>query len=364
MPSLVSVCIPAFNAATTIGATLDSLLAQDYPRIEIVVSDNRSTDHTRAIVQSYADRGVRYVRHERPRPEWANDAPDYVGGFLNWEHALSCGKGEYLCLYHADDLFAADMISTEVDLMRRHPAAAAVFTMAQMIDGDGRPIHGAVISVPKPLRGKEIFEFPELLNGILQFKNFLAAPSVMLRASLLPSFGHFDERRCQSSADLEMWLRIARRYPIGVVPKPLLKYRVHERQWSARYSHMQTAKADFFVVMDNILNEPEVASLAGPESLNRYLVEKSIDEVLCSVHLLTSNRVDEARSRLRNALGLSRLRSSIIQPRRLLRLLVGYALLGSIRLHVGMPVGRWVHRLSRVSIHRLLRRLKRRSIDP
>lgn len=99
---LVSVCIPAFNSEATLSETLEAVLAQDYPLLDIVVSDNQSTDRTRAIVNQYAERGVRYCCHPEGRPAWALTLPCYIGGFANWNYVLSQGRGDYLCLFHSD----------------------------------------------------------------------------------------------------------------------------------------------------------------------------------------------------------------------------------------------------------------------
>src|SRR5437660_12530179 len=63
--SLVSVLIPAFNAATTIGATIDSVLSQTLQDFEIIVSDDGSTDSTALVVSRYrSDPRVHYLFHE------------------------------------------------------------------------------------------------------------------------------------------------------------------------------------------------------------------------------------------------------------------------------------------------------------
>ncbi|MBM4275125.1 MAG: glycosyltransferase family 2 protein, partial [Deltaproteobacteria bacterium] len=62
---LVSICIPAYNAQRFIAATLESALRQDYPNLEIIVSDDGSADRTAEIVQAYGSRGVRLIRQAR-----------------------------------------------------------------------------------------------------------------------------------------------------------------------------------------------------------------------------------------------------------------------------------------------------------
>jgi len=56
----VTICVPVRNGDRTIRRTLDSILAQDYPNFEVIVSDNCSDDKTASIVQEYAKQGVQY----------------------------------------------------------------------------------------------------------------------------------------------------------------------------------------------------------------------------------------------------------------------------------------------------------------
>jgi len=82
----VTICVPVRNGARTIQRTLDSLLNQDYPNFEIIVSDNCSDDDTAKIVQGYAEQGVKY--HFNPKLEkW---------GESNWNHILTLAEGPFI----------------------------------------------------------------------------------------------------------------------------------------------------------------------------------------------------------------------------------------------------------------------------
>lgn len=97
-------CIPAYNSEAALKETLEAVLAQDYPRLEVVVSDNQSTDRTKMIVQEYEGRSVRYCWHSRGRPAWVATMLTYIGGFANWNYVISKGREDYLCMFHSDDL--------------------------------------------------------------------------------------------------------------------------------------------------------------------------------------------------------------------------------------------------------------------
>ncbi len=341
---LVSVCIPAYNAEATLGKTLESLLSQDYPHLDIVVSDNHSTDGTKAVVQSFAERGVRYCTPPK-RPEWASDLPSYVGAYINSAYVLTQGRADYLCLFHSDDLYEPSIVRRQVEMMQAYPHVGAVFTLLQTIGEDDRPINMGTSVLPKELRGRSRFDFPTLLNAVLAHSNFLATPSVMLRQSTLEQVGSFDERRFFTSADLEMWLRIAYQgYEIAVIDQPLLKYRISQRQFGGQYNKLRTTLADIFGVLDHYLSQSDVQAMVQPQRLEFYQTQRAADQVLCAMHLLVQGKTVEARGLLQHAMRVRYFSTALNHPRLLARLIVGACFWLSTRLGLGTLLGRLVYR--------------------
>ena len=342
---LVSVCIPAFNSETTLGETLDAVLAQDYPRLDVVVSDNQSTDHTKTIVQQYAERGVRYCWHSEGRQSWAATMPNYIGGFANWNFVLSQGRGDYLCLFHSDDLYEPSIVRQQVEVMQAHPQVGAVFTRARTIGEDSHPIRMGASTLPNELRGRPTLDFPTLLNAVLAHSNFLPTPSVMLRRSVVEQVGGFDERHFLTSADLEMWLRIARQgYEIAIIDQPLLKYRISQRQFGGQYNKLRTTLADIFGVLDHYLSQPEVRAMVLPQSLALYELQRAADQVLCTMNLLAQDKVAKACAMLQQAMQARYFFTALKRPRLLARLVVGACFWVSTRLGLGTLLGQLVYR--------------------
>ncbi len=338
---LVSVCIPAFNSESTLAETLESVLAQDYPRLDIVVSDNQSTDRTKEIIYKYAARGVRYCWHSEGQPAWAATLPRYIGGFANWNYVLSQGRGQYLCLFHSDDLYEPSIVFQQVAVMQSHPQVGAVFTRMRTIGEDSRPIRMGMFDLPPELHGRPTLDFPILLSTVLAHFNFLPAPSVMLRRSVMEQVGGFDERQFLTSADLEMWLRIAfQGYEIAIIDQPLLKYRISQRQFGEQYNKLRTTLADFFGVIDHYLNQPEVWAMVLPQSHAFYKMYRAADEALCAQNLLVLGKVSEAQERLRSAVTLRHFLTALNHPKTLMRLLAGLVLLVGINIGIGVFVGR------------------------
>ncbi len=100
---LVSVVIPCYNGAETIEDTVDSILAQTYQNLEVIICDDKSTDHTLEILSAYTDPRVRIIRNEVNK-----------GVVDNYNLALSSASGMFVKLQCADDLYAPDCIEKEV----------------------------------------------------------------------------------------------------------------------------------------------------------------------------------------------------------------------------------------------------------
>lgn len=350
---LVSICIPAYNSELTLAETLESVLALDYPNLDVVVSDNQSTDGTKEIVLKYADRGVRYCRHDAGRPSWAADLPNYIGGFTNWDFVLSQGRGEYLCLFHSDDLYEPSIVQREIEVMLAHPSVGAVFTRSRMVGEDGRPIKMGLSTFPEELNGHLTLDFATLLNLTLVYHNFLMPSSVMLRRSVIENVGNFDERNFLTSADLEMWMRIAQYgYEIGYIEQPLLKYRISQRQFGGQYQKLRIALADFFIVLDHFLVQPAVQTLAKAESVEIYELQRAADRVLCAMNLLTQSRINEALSMLDVAIQMRHFLNALKRPRLFARLVVGACLQVGAYLGVGHLMGRLVYYLYQQDVRR------------
>ncbi len=283
---LVSVCVPAYNAGRFLGKCLESLLGQSYRRIEVIVSDNASTDDTPEIVRKTADPRVRYFRN-----------PENIGPFPNWNRALARASGEFVSVYHADDVYEPEIVEKEARFLLAHPGAGAVFTGAWRIDEEDRVVEE--MHLPEPLRGKELFSFPEMIRAFLEHGNFLLCPSFMGRRSVLGQTGGFDPERFGTAADAGMWLRILERAPVGVIDRPLMRYRVGKSQSTFAIEHLRVGPADHFRVMDHFLAHPLAGGAVSPRLLRDYETSRLVDEARC-----LRNRI--ARGELREARRLSR----------------------------------------------------------
>ncbi len=122
--------LPVYNGARTLAGALDSLLAQDLPELEIVISDNGSTDDTPVLSRSYCTRDgrIRYLREESNR-----------GPIWNFNRLLDVATTAPYFMWAADDdRWAADYASSCVAFLDRHPRVGLCAARSAFIDGDGR----------------------------------------------------------------------------------------------------------------------------------------------------------------------------------------------------------------------------------
>jgi len=131
-PDLVSVIVPTYNRAHLIGETLESVRAQAYRPIEIIVVDDGSTDNTAEVVRSFAetardDLDVRYVRQEN------------MGVVFARNRGLKESRGEFIQFLDSDDLLHPGKLSAQVKAMRDEPEVEYVFSGWERVDvGRGR----------------------------------------------------------------------------------------------------------------------------------------------------------------------------------------------------------------------------------
>jgi len=263
---LVSVVIPAYNAGRFLEEALASVRAQSFEALEIIICDDGSTDDTDVIAQGTGDPRVRYLRNERT-----------LGGYGAMNRGVGASRGEYVAVYHADDVYDRRIIEREVAFLRSHADVGAVFCLDRFIDESGRE-YGR-LGLPRELAGRETFDAALLTESLLRYKNtFLRTPSAMFRRSAFDAVGGFDQQRFGIAADLDMWVRLSLEWRIGLVHEYLLGYRHYTAQWSRRYEQMRVEPEMFFAVMDRHLSRPGVRALLTEEALACYRVWRVQDE--------------------------------------------------------------------------------------
>lgn len=128
---LVSIGMPVYNAESFVGQAIDSLLAQDYENIELIISDNASTDRTTEICQSYLvrDNRIRYFRNE------VN-----LGAARNFNRLFELSKGQYFMWAADHDIWQPEFISTCVSVLEENPEVVLAYSQSTWIDIEGNQL--------------------------------------------------------------------------------------------------------------------------------------------------------------------------------------------------------------------------------
>ena len=127
MKPLVSVCIPAYNNAPYIMETVNSILAQTYENIELIIVDDNSSDETLQIISSVIDPRLCIYHNDKN-----------LGMSGNWNRCLSLCNGEFVKLICADDILHPQALEKEVQALMDHPEAVLAISDTKLIDLDGK----------------------------------------------------------------------------------------------------------------------------------------------------------------------------------------------------------------------------------
>lgn len=188
--SLVSVIIPAYNSAEFMGETLDSVFAQTYPRFEVIVINDGSSDtpELEQVLQRYSSRNLRYIKQENQGAGAARNA------------GLRAASGEFVAFLDADDIWLPTFLEKLTALMK-HTEADLVYADALLV-GDPR-LDGLTFMKVEPSNG---LVTPE---SLLAVTCTVLTSTVLARKAPILEVGLFDVsiRRGQ---DFDLWLRLAK----------------------------------------------------------------------------------------------------------------------------------------------------------
>jgi glycosyltransferase involved in cell wall biosynthesis len=193
----VGVVIPAYNCAAELERALASLAAQTYRNFQFVVVDDGSDDDLAAIA----------VRHG----SWGSCVrQSHAGAGRARNHALKLLKAEYLAFLDADDEWLPNKLERQLAFMQAHPEFALTCTDFAQCGTVRWSSYFATTAMPFSGR---VFE--RLVRDC-----FISTPTVMVRRQVLDVVGRFEDS-LRVSEDHNLWLRIAARFPIGVLNEVL-----------------------------------------------------------------------------------------------------------------------------------------------
>ena len=135
---LVSVIVPVYNGERFVGAALESILAQDYQPIEVIVVDDGSADNSAEVARSFG--GVQVLQQPNQGPAAARNA------------GLKVARGEFVAFVDSDDLLPPTKLSAQVTYLLAHPSVGVVLGRQEWIDPPPNlkrdPVYGELDGIP------------------------------------------------------------------------------------------------------------------------------------------------------------------------------------------------------------------------
>jgi glycosyltransferase involved in cell wall biosynthesis len=292
----VSVIVPTYNRASFLPISLGSVLSQTYRNTEIVVVDDGSTDGTRQVVLDLL--GAQPLPYLYLHQENRGDPAARNRG-------LTAAQGMYIAFLDSDDSWFPHHLEATVGVLDTNPDVAAVYT-DHGITRDGQHM---VPTVGGPAASRQ-----QLVRRLLLRDLVLASDALVVRRSVYSCLGGFDEGLA-SSADWEMWVRIASRARMVYLPTLSVIVYQHAANYSARPERMEAAATRALDAIRSYLPE-EVSPLHRQIAARRTLDTAHL-------HALCSHRLEATLLGLRALLLEPRLISSRLFAATVVRVTLG-----------------------------------------
>lgn len=236
MPPLVSVVIPNHNYGRFLAEAIESALRQTYPHVELLVVDDGSTDESREVLRRYARR-LRWISQPRQGVSAARN------------RGVRESRGELVAFLDSDDAWRPETLARQVARLDR-PAVGMVCCGLEYIDESGRVLGQ---SLPTQ-RGRLLREI-----ALLRWSYAPGGSAALVRRSSLQRAGLFDEA-LSTSADWDLWRRIAAHDEIEICPEPLVQYRVHA---GSMHTDLAVFERDMLRAFAKMFQDPAAAAVHG-----------------------------------------------------------------------------------------------------
>lgn len=287
----VSVVLPVLNGEPYLSACIDSILTQSHRDCEVLIVDDGSTDRSRAIAEEFArahPERIRILTHPRGR---------HVGISASRNLGVLRSRGKYVAFQDADDVWEDDKLSSQVDVLQRHPEIGLVFSGYRTLKDDRIELAPHPTEVPSEKRDR-----PMSMTDFLVENNFIATPTTMAPRDVLLRAGLFDTALRTEAEDWQMWIKIASRHSLYYIARPLATVRVHRGNTSSRSFDRGLAFMDEYlcqVRLGTFWRQCPPNSMAG--SWERALT-KTLQQRAC----MLSMESDSIHAHWRGAMGLMR----------------------------------------------------------
>ena len=265
MNNKVSVIMPNYNHAPFLKERMESILAQDYSNMEIILLDDASTDDSLAILQQYA-------KHPKVKKLIANDT-NSGNTFLQWQRGLAEATGEYVWIAESDDVAEPTFVSHMVKALEQKDAMLA-FCQSEWIDSEGKPITRNTDTLWRDDFSMAGDQF--IRRHMLGYNSICNASAVIFRREAINAVDMYQMKQFYASGDRFFWIQIAMQGRVAYIADCLNRFRQHINKVSGSAEHKGL----------NIVQDHEIYRLVSP------LLHLTSNEkyVICGYHWKAMHR--------------------------------------------------------------------------
>jgi glycosyltransferase involved in cell wall biosynthesis len=254
---LVSVCIPTYNGETFINEAMESAIAQTYPNLEIVISDDASQDATLKIIEDFKKKTCIpiYIHHHKP-----------TGIGANWNNCIRKAQGDYIKFLFQDDILLPSCIEEMLQVLENDNSINLVVSKRDILVeesfksektrswiqnyGDLQKSLNLEFKNGVSIITREVFKLDTFFQEPL---NKMGEPTVIFfKKNIVNNIGFYNEDLAQI-LDFEFTNRILLKYNVAILDKKLVKFRLHKDQ--ATNSNFESVNLDFDIYNDIIYND-------------------------------------------------------------------------------------------------------------
>ncbi|WP_019499056.1 glycosyltransferase family 2 protein [Pseudanabaena sp. PCC 6802] len=270
----VSICIPTYNGAEFLDSAIASAVAQTYPNFDIIISDDRSTDNTVAIAQTWQQKSsvpIVLLQHER------------YGLVENWNYCVEYttqtnDPPAYIKFLFQDDLLTPDCLECMVKAAQQDRDIGLVFGRRKLLYGNSEILPPAKQWLHDLHQAWHNLQPIQAGINLISDRNFLRQPdnkigeptSVLIKSTVFNKLGLFD-RSLRQFCDLEMWLRIAAHHQVAFVDRELATFRIHHQQTTNTNVAQDRIWAEIYQVWLKLVFHPTYKSITLTIRRNIYL---------------------------------------------------------------------------------------------
>lgn len=275
----VSILIPCYNHEKYVVDCLDSIWNQTYSNYEIIICDDASKDGSveqiKTIEQKFTDRNIRFVLLENETNQ---------GITKNINRMLKKATGEYIKIIASDDMLYPNYLETMVKFMEHNKEIKLSFSNCICVKDTAKYVPDADVLADT------IFDtLPDCKNNVferLYLCNFIPAPAVMIRKSVLDEFGGYDETI--AIEDLEMILHILSVYPdsIAGIEECLVYYRMNPSSISSAKKNAGAKKRIQFMFKNSMAIAKKYKKFVSHSIYTKRVSQLYISYILNRIHLI------------------------------------------------------------------------------